>query len=143
MFSIFHYENFEAYTIKLTRDAELDIDDDLSQSYIKKISRSLRLRKGANPVRFIYDAEMPKKLLNLLVRELALTSKDSIIPGSRYHNFKDFMNFPAFGLDKLKYSPIVHLQHKDIGFSESILRCMRKKDIFLHFPYHSFDHVID
>ena len=143
IFSVFHYEISGAYTIKLTRDAELDIDDDLSQSYIKKISKSLQLRKGANPVRFIYDTEMPKMLLNLLVRGLALTSKDSIISGSRYHNFKDFMNFPGFGLHNLKYSPIVHLQHKDIGFWKSILRCMRRKDILLHFPYHSFHYVID
>lgn len=143
IFSFFTYNRFEAYTVKLTRDAELDIDDDMTQSYIKKISRSLKLRKEGNPVRFIYDAQMPKHLLSVFKTGLKLDDKDAVIPGARYHNFKDFMEFPDFGLNHLKYRQPPPLSHRHIEGRKSLMAAIDERDILLHYPYQSFNYVID
>ncbi len=143
IFAAFKFDKFDAWTVKLTRDAELDLVSDVSQSYIKKISRSLRQRKEGNPVRFVYDAALPQNFLDIFIKQLKLTGEDTLIPGARYHNFRDFMNFPDFGLNGLKYEPIRHLPHRDIKPRGSIMEAMDKKDILLHYPYHSFDYIID
>ncbi len=143
IFSIFRSDKYEAYALKMTRDAELDIDDDLSQSYINKITKSLKLRKEGNPASFTYDAQMPEAFRDLLKIKLQLTKDDTVIPGSRYHNFKDFMDFPNIGNKSLKYKPIVILPHRNIDKDKSLLEIMRKKDLLLHYPYQSFKYVID
>jgi polyphosphate kinase len=137
------YDTFSAYTIKMTRDAELDIVDDVSESYIEKVSKSLKQRKEGNPVRFTYDAEIPQDFLDLLMKHLNLTQSDTLIAGSRYHNNSDFMNFPKIGGRHLRYPPIKVLAHKDIDEKESLLRAIRDKDILLHYPYQNFDYIID
>jgi len=143
IFSIFSFDRYEAYTIKITRDAELDIDDDISESYMEKLHKSLKQRQAGNPVRFIYDSKIPSNFLKLLKEKINLTKEDTLIAGSKYHNNRDFMDFPAIGSRQLKYSSIKNLSHKDIHPEKSLLRSMRKKDILLHYPYHSFDYVID
>ena len=143
VFFIFDFDEISAYTIKLTKDAELDIADDYLASYIDKLSRSLQQRKKGTPVRFIYDREMPSDLFNILTRKLNFGPDDVIIPGNRYHNFKDFMHFPNLGRKKLYYEPLPPLHHRDIPPCKSILSAITKKDIMLFFPYHSFDHFID
>jgi polyphosphate kinase len=143
IFSFLPFDTFEAYTIKVTRDAELDIDDDLTQSYIKKVSRSLKMRKGGLPVRFIYDSSMPEPLLAFLTRKLPLTKDDTIIPGSKYHNFKDFINFPDMRLKRLNYKPVKSLSHNELSHKKSLFKILSKKDVMLHFPYQSFHPVID
>jgi polyphosphate kinase len=143
IFFIFNFDEFSAYTIKVTRDAELDIDDDISESYVEKLSRSLHQRKWGNPVRFIHDREMPEDLLKLLKKKLNLGPDDVIIPANRYHNFKDFMKFPNLGKKKFFFEPMVPVQHRDIMPGKSILSVIKKKDIMLFFPYHPFDHFID
>jgi len=143
MFSTLPYEKFSAYTIKITRDAELDIDNDFSESYIEKVSKSLRQRKEGNPVRFTYDAEIPQEFLNSLIRKLNLTKGDTFIAGSRYHNNRDFMDFPKIGSRHLHYPSSAPLRHKDINEKERLLKVIRRTDILLHFPYETFAHVID
>ncbi|MBN2441020.1 MAG: polyphosphate kinase 1 [Spirochaetales bacterium] len=143
IFALFHYNTVEAYTIKLTRDAELDIEDDVSQSMIKKVAKSLRQRKEGNPVRFIYDETIPEDLLNFLIKQLDLTRADARIPGSRYHNFKDFMNFPDFNIHELKYEPFHFLPQKDTARNNILIKTIRTRDILLHYPYQSFHYVID
>jgi polyphosphate kinase len=143
IFSIFLYEKFAAYTIKITRDAELDIDSDISESYLEKMHKSLQKRKAGNPVRFIYDAQMPDDFLKMLIKKIKLTEEDTLIAGSKYHNNRDLMNFPVIGSRQLKYPAIKSLSHKDIAPDQSLLKSMRKMDILLHYPYHSFDYVID
>ncbi len=106
LFEQFHFDHFEAYTIKLTRDAELDIDNDLSKSFLEKIDESVTDRKKGQPVRFVYDESIPKDLLNYLIRRLELDEDDNLIPGGRYHNFKDFMKFPNLGKDHLQYEKL-------------------------------------
>ncbi|MCX6302759.1 MAG: polyphosphate kinase 1 [Bacteroidia bacterium] len=143
IFYIFDFDEFSAYTIKLTKDAELEIADDISESYIEKLSKSLHQRKLGTPVRFIYDRKMPDDLLNILKKKLNFGPNDVVVPSDRYHNFKDFMRFPNLGKKKFYHEPLVPIPHRDIQPGKSILSAVKKKDIMLFFPYHSFDHFID
>lgn len=143
IFFIFEFDRIEAYTIKLTKDAELEIADDISESFIDKMSRSLQQRKWGSPVRFIYDREIPQDFLKLLTRKLKFGPDDAMIPGNRYHNFKDFIRFPDMGKKKFYFDPLPPILHKDILPGKSILSVIKKKDIMLLFPYNPFDHFID
>ena len=143
IFSIFHYDIHEAYTIKLTRDAELDFDTDFSQSFIEKVQRGVKKRKLGSPVRFIYDAAIPRDLLQFILKKLKLEETENIIPGGRYHNFKDFINFPGIGPASLQYESKPPLAHKDLRSGTSLLDIIRKQDILLSFPYHSFSYIIE
>jgi len=143
IFSVLNIDEFEAFTVKLTRDAELDIEDDLSESYIRKVSKSLKHRKEGNPVRFIYDAKLPKSLLNYFAKQLQLNKEDVFIPGAKYHNFRDFMNFPDFNNPDFRYEPFEVLPHKDINRTKSLLGTIEEKDLLIHFCYQSFNYVID
>ena len=144
IFSMFRFTHLEAYTIKLTRDAELDIDDDLSESYLRKIAKSLKQRKFGTPVRFVYDSQMPEHLLRFLTRKLKLQAlESSLIPGGKYHNFKDFMTFPRIGAPRLRYPPWPALPHRDFAQKKSLFTAMEKRDVLLHYPYQSFDSLID
>jgi len=143
IFFIFDFDEFSAYTIKLTKDAELEIADDISESYIDKLSRSLHQRKWGSPVRFIYDRKMPEDLLKILTKKLNFGPDDVVIPADRYHNFKDFMRFPNLGKKKFYYESLIPITHRDIQPGKSILSAIKKKDIMLFFPYHPFDHLID
>ncbi len=143
IFFIFDFDEIFAYTIKLTKDAEFEMVDDISESYIEKISRSLQQRRHGNPVRFIYDRKMPPDMLKMLTKMLKFGPNDVVIPGDRYHNSKDFMRLPNLGKKKFYYEPLKHIHHKDIQPGKSILSAIKKKDIMLFFPYHPFDHLID
>lgn len=143
IFFIFDFDEISAYTIKLTKDAELEIVDDISESYIDKMSRSLQQRKWGSPVRFIYDREMPQEFLKILTKKLNFGPDDVVIPGNRYHNFKDFIKFPKLGRKKFYYEPLTPILHKDIQPGRSILSAIKKKDIMLFFPYQPFDYFID
>lgn len=143
IFFIFDFDELAAYTIKLTKDAELEIVDDISESYIEKLSKSIHQRKWGSPVRFIYDRKMPADLLNILTKKLNFGPDDVILPADRYQNLKDFMNFPNLGKKKFYYEPLVPITHRDIQPGKSILSAIKKRDIMLHFPYHPFDHFID
>jgi polyphosphate kinase len=143
IFSIFNYDDFQAYTIKLTRDAEMELDNDVSKSLMERLSESLKQRKKGRPVRFIYDKEIPESMLKLLLDSLKISRKDNVIHGGRYHNFKDFMDFPNVGGEHLEYPPFPALPHRYLSGSKSILGSIRNKDIMLHFPYQSFQYIID
>ncbi len=143
IFSASPYSRVSAYTIKLTRDAELDIDDDVFESYIRKIHKSLKQRKEGQPVRLVIDSEIPRDLLRLVTRKLDMRHEDPIIAGSRYHNFKDFTGFPDIGRRQLRYPPVAPVPHPDIAGHRSLIQAIAEKDILLHFPYHSFDAIID
>jgi len=143
IFFLFDFDEIYAYTIKLTRDAELDIAEDISESYIDKISRSLQQRRHGAPVRFIYDREMPREMLKILTKLFKFGPDDVIIPSNRYHNFKDFVQFPYLGRKKFYFAPLKPVPHRDIQPGKSILSAIKKKDIMLFFPYNPFDHFID
>ncbi|MCU0645789.1 MAG: polyphosphate kinase 1 [bacterium] len=143
IFAIFQYDKFEAFTIKLTRDAEVDIEDDVTKSFFEKISKSIRKRKLGQPVRFVYDRKMPKDLLEFILTRGNLKNFENVIPGGRYHNAKDFMSFPNVGSNHLENKKLPALHHKAFQKHQSIFKAIREKDILLHFPYHSFHHIID
>jgi polyphosphate kinase len=142
IFSFFGYDQFSAHTIKVTRDAEIDIDNDLSTSMIQKLEKGLKNRKKGKPVRFVYDRDIPPSLLTYLVKRMGLSHKDNLIAGGRIHNFKDFMNFPdqVFVSQKLRKKPFTHPQLRN---AHSVTNTILEKDILLNFPYHSFNSVID
>ncbi len=143
IFSILPFDEISAYTIKVTRDAELEIADDISESYIDKLSRSLQQRKKGSPVRFVHDREMPAEFLKILSKKLNLGSEDVIMPGNRYHNFKDFMKFIEVEGEGLNYPKLTPVRHPALPYGKSILSVIRKRDIMFYFPYHPFDHFID
>ncbi len=143
IFSIFEADELEAFTFKFTRDAELNLDDDLSVSYIDKMEKSLQNRKKGEPVRFVYDRNMPEDLKKYLLKSLNLRDGLNAIPGGRYHNFKDFADFPDFGKKNLIYEKLPPLDHPDLVNAKRYLEVFDKKDILLHFPYQKFDYVVD
>ncbi|NQU84922.1 MAG: polyphosphate kinase 1, partial [Mariniphaga sp.] len=143
LYCIFDYDIHEAYTVKLTRDAELDIDDDISKSFIEKMGASLKKRKKGRPVRLIYDREIPKDLLKFIMKKMKLDKNENGLPGGRYHNHKDFMDFPEIGKPNHYYTKQPSLRHKDLLPNTSILKIIRSKDVMLHYPYHTFGHYID
>ncbi|HLP20572.1 MAG TPA: polyphosphate kinase 1, partial [Chitinophagales bacterium] len=142
VFSFFPYNKIEAYTIKLTRDAEMDIDNDVSQSFLDKLSKGVKARQKGNPVRFVYDDSIPHDLLDFIKGKMKLRDLDNLIPGGRYHNFKDFMKFPTLGKD-LVYQKLKPLQHKALKGNQSYFDVLKKQDVMLHYPYHSFSYFID
>jgi polyphosphate kinase len=143
IFAVFNFDIGGAYTLKLTRDAELDLSDDLSESYIRKVSKSVKQRKAGNPVRLVYDEQMPEAFLSFLAKQLGTRQDDTLVPGAKYHNFKDFMNFPQVGAKRLRNEPQAFLPHESIDPRTSLFNVIRGRDIVLHFPYHSFNHFID
>jgi polyphosphate kinase len=94
IFSYFGYDEYHSHVFKVTRDAEIDIDNDISTTLIQKIEKGLKNRRKGKPVRFIYDREMDPGLLEYLIRKFSLSKRDNIIPGGRIHNFREFMDFP-------------------------------------------------
>lgn len=143
IFAFYGFDNYEAYTIKITRDAELDIDDDIAKSFIEKMSLSLKRRKKAKAVRFVYDSKIPDDLLKFIVKKMDLDKYDNIIPGGRYHNFRDFIDFPSIGPKRIENKPTPPLPSLYFKHHESLLKVIRERDVILHYPYQSFSHYID
>lgn len=143
IYYIYSFDDISAYTIKLTKDAELDIDDDLSEGYVSKIEQSLKQRKKGNPVRFVYDSQIPVDFLEYITRKLNFDDNDAVIPGGRYHNSKDFMNFPSISRNDLKYDPMDPIPFTQFEKHKSLFSAIKEKDCLLNFPYHSFSYFID
>lgn len=143
IFAIFNYDSGEAWTVKLTRDAELDMDNDVSQSILEQISKGVAGRKTGEPVRFVFDNSIAKDLLDYVIQHLGLDDASNLIPGGRYHNFKDFMKFPNVGSPELEYEQVPPIGHKLLLNHKSILEVIRKKDFMLHVPYHDFNLFIN
>ncbi len=144
IFNVFGFKTAEAYNVKLTRDAELDIDNDVSKSMIEKISKSVKARKQGQPVRFVYDAAMPDDMLKYIMKKLGMAKKDNAIPGGRYHNFKNFIDFPSLGEKDLIYNHPKQLQNKYLASNpNTTLYAIKQQDILLHYPYHTYNHIIN
>ena len=134
--------DFEAYSFKFTRDAEMEIDNDLRTGTLQKISKGVKSRKRGQPLRVLYDASMPKDLLKRILKRLDLDQLDTVLASGRYHNHKDFMKFPDFGRKDLKYPAWYPILKKELDGPESILTKIQQRDRFIHVPYHSFDSFI-
>ena len=142
IFNIFDYEEASAHMIKITRDAKLDIDNDFKKSFIEKISKSVQERRDGDPVRFVYDKNIDKDTLQFLMEKMNIDDTDSIIPGGRYHNRRDYMNFPTPKRGNLTYNSMVPLAIKGLDLSTSLFKAIAKKDYLLYAPYHSFSYLI-
>lgn len=136
------YQIVCSYSIKLTRDAELYIDDEFSGNLLEKIKKSLKNRNIGAPSRFLYDSRMPKDFLKFL-REALIIDKDDLIPGGRYHNLSDFFTFPNPGRRDLENIPLPFLRNKELDKYPDIFEAIDKKDFALHFPYHTYDYVLE
>lgn len=142
IFTMFEYEAISAHMIKITRDAELDMDNDLSKSFIEKISSSVEHRKIGDPVRFVYDKSIGKDTLQFLREKMNIEDTDSVIPGGRYHNRRDYMGFPSLGRQDLLYDKITPLPIKGLSMEGSILEEIAKKDYLQYTPYHTFAYIL-
>ena len=143
IFSLFDYTSIEAHMLKITRDAELDIDDiDLSKSYIKKILEYVNKRKISNPVRLVYDKKIPKKTLKYLLEKINISSYDSLIPGGKYHHRSDYMNFPDLQRDELLYKKQKPLDIKNLNIESNLLDQISLRDFLMYTPYHSFSYLV-
>lgn len=142
IFTMFDYEEISANMIKITRDAELDIDNDLSKSFIQKISSSVAHRKISDPVRFVYDKKIQIDTLRYLKEKMNIEENDSVIPGGRYHNRRDYMDFPSLGRKDLLYDKIAPLLVKGLSLEGSILERIAQKDYLIYTPYHTYSYVI-
>lgn len=141
IFSYFNYTKFESYIFKVTKDAELDIDNDITTSLVQKIQKGIKNRRIGKPTRFVFDKEMDSGLLEYLMKKLQLTRMDNIIPGGRIHNFRHFMDFPdVFKQKRLRRQSFTH---PELVNTSRVTDIILKRDVLLHFPYHSFNSVID
>ena len=142
IFSIFNYESVSAHMIKITRDAQLEIDSDQSKSLMEKISKGVKERRIGEPVRFVYDQSIEKDTLNFFLTRMGIDATDSIIPGGRYHNRRDYMSFPNLGRYDLLYKQNPPLPIPGLSLDGSILNKIREKDYLLNAPYQSFSYII-
>jgi len=142
IFASLNYDSYEAYNIKFTRDAEMEFDNSAYQGVLEKVSKGVKSRKSGEPVRFVYDREIPKDLLRFIEKLLRIERKDAHIGGARYHNLKDFLSFPKVGRPDLKFEPQPPIPIHAFENAISIISLIRTKDQYLHYPYHSFDNYI-
>jgi polyphosphate kinase len=142
VFAYFGYDTYESWVFKVTRDAEIDIDNDVSTTLMQKIEKGLKNRRKGKPTRFVYDREMDKGLIDYLTKRLNLSKKSgNLIPGGRIHNFRHFMDFPdVFPKKGQRRRPF---QHPSLMKSPRVTDVVLEEDVMLHFPYHSFNPVID
>ncbi|MBT0727642.1 polyphosphate kinase 1 [Rosenbergiella australiborealis] len=139
----FDYDQLNAYSMKMTRDAEYDLVTEMESSLLELMSSSLKQRLTAEPVRFVYQRDMPSEMVSLLCEKLSITNFDSILPGGRYHNFKDFISFPNVGKANLENKPLPPIRHKGFNPFRNGFDAIRDRDILLYYPYHTFEHVLE
>ncbi|WP_215395924.1 polyphosphate kinase 1 [Rheinheimera oceanensis] len=139
----FEFDHIQAYSLKLTRDAEYNISDTLDQSLLDKMSKGIRQRLKSEPVRLVYDAAMPEQMLRVLSKQLGTSSTDSLIPGSRYRNFKDFISFPNIGHQSTEFPPMPPLKSPEFEQYTTSFDAIRAGDILLHYPYHNFGYFTE
>lgn len=140
---VFDIQFADAYCFKFSRDAEIEIEASINESLIEKMASSLKQRRKADAVRFVYDSAMPEPLLEYLRKRLGFGRYDSLIPGGRYHNSKDYISFPNEGPKYLEFKPLAPVRIPELDASSNIFNELRKRDYLLYYPYHPFDYVVD
>ncbi|KKL66261.1 hypothetical protein LCGC14_2146760, partial [marine sediment metagenome] len=141
--SFFSFTEIQGYAIKLTRDAEYNLDDELEEGILDKMSKGLKQRVYAEPVRLVYDQTMPESMLKVMKKRLGVTHHDALIPGGRYRNFRDFIGFPNIGRQYLENKPLPALQSTAFNNHASIFAAITQQDILLYYPYHTFNHLLE
>ncbi|MCG9701490.1 polyphosphate kinase 1 [Vibrio natriegens] len=139
----FDYDELSGYAMKMTRDAEYDLRNEIEYSLLEQMSEGVNQRLTAMPVRFVYEREMPQNMLDFLCSKMRISSYDNLIPGSRYQNFKDFISFPNVGRDYLENKPMPPMKCADFEGYPNSFEAIKAKDILLYYPYHTFDHITE
>lgn len=139
----FEYDTAEAYAMKMTRDAEYDLTNEVDHSLLENMSDSLDQRLTALPVRFVYQRDMPEDMVKHILAMLRITDYDSVLPGARYHNFKDFIGFPNVGMRYLEYPPLPPIDSADFKQYPTAFDAIRERDVLLYYPYHTFRHMTE
>jgi polyphosphate kinase len=142
IFNLFDYTSIEAHMVKITRDAELDLEEDVGKSYIEKIRNSVEERMIGDPVRLVYDKKILDSTLKFIMNKLGISSTDSLIPGGKYHHKRDYMNFPSLDRNDLLYTKVPSLEVKGLGLDGKIIKSIAQKDYLLYAPYHNYYYVI-
>ncbi|ELB2043675.1 polyphosphate kinase 1 [Vibrio parahaemolyticus] len=137
----FDYDELAGYAMKMTRDAEYDLRNEIEYSLLEQMSAGVNQRLTAMPVRFVYEREMPQEMLDFLCSKLRISNYDNLIPGGRYHNFKDFIAFPNVGREYLENKPMPPMKCADFEDYANSFEAIKAKDILLYYPYHTFDHI--
>jgi polyphosphate kinase len=139
----FEYDSLNCYAMKMTRDAEYDLSFEVEHSLLEQMSEGVAQRLSAMPVRFVYEHTMPENMLSFLCEKLGMSNYDSLIPGGRYHNFKDFIAFPNMGREYLENKPLPPMKCADFDHHHNTFNAIKEKDILLYYPYHTFDHITE
>ena len=142
LFKSLPYDTFEVYTIKITRDSEMEIEAELGEGIVDKVSKGIKSRRYGSPLRFIYDSSMSDDMKKYLLKKINFKKSGTIIPGGRYHNFKDFMDFPTMGRSDLVYQKTTGIENETIKAADSVIKAIEKQDLFLHYPYCSFSQYV-
>lgn len=142
LFKSLDYDSFEAYTLKITRDSEMEIEAELGEGIVDKVSKGIKSRRFGSPLRFLYDRTMPDEMKRYILKKIKFKKSGTIIAGGRYHNFKDFMDFPTLGKTDLVYAKTIGLENETIKQSQSVIKAIEKQDLFLHYPYYSFSQYV-
>ena len=143
IFRLFEASKLESFALKATRDAALDMDDDVARSVMNRVERGLKKRKQGEYVRILHDRDMPEDMLQTLLKKMKVTSAVSVIAGDRYHNRRDLMSFPDFGRSDLVYPPQPALTHPRLDAATSVMNAVKEGDLMVHCPYHKFVHIVD
>lgn len=133
---------YRAYSFKFTKDAEMEVDNDADYGTMERIAIGVDSRKRGEPIRVLYDRDMPQSMQKKILERLDIRELDTSLASGRYQNHKDLMTFPDCGHDELKYPKWKHLMKPEFLSEQSILDLIREKDRFIHVPYHSFDAYI-
>ncbi|GAB0109859.1 polyphosphate kinase 1 [Pseudoalteromonas distincta] len=141
--NFFNFESIQGHAIKLTRDAEYNLDDELEEGLLDKMSKGLKQRIYAEPVRLVYDEAMPENMLKVMKKRLNVTHHDALIPAGRYRNFRDFIAFPNVGRQYLENKPLPALQSTAFNKHTSVFDAIAEQDILLYYPYHTFNHLLE
>ncbi|MDD3107950.1 MAG: RNA degradosome polyphosphate kinase [Alistipes sp.] len=136
------YDTFEAYTLKFTRDAEMALEGDVEEGLVEKVARGVKQRKKGEPIRLVYDRRMPEAMLRYFEQIFVIDSYDTCVGGGRYHNMKDLMDFPHCHREDLRFAPQPPVEIPEMGAAESLLALIRRQDLYLHYPYHSFSNYL-
>ncbi|MGC3978550.1 MAG: RNA degradosome polyphosphate kinase [Paludibacteraceae bacterium] len=142
LFKCLPYDMFEAYTFKITRDSEMEIVSEMGEGIVEKVSKGVKSRRFGSPLRLVYDSAMPEEMKKHLIKRLDLKKSAAILPGGRYHNFKDFIGFPSLGVDTFVYKEPEPIENKIIARSNSVIEAIERQDLFLHYPYYSFSQYV-
>ncbi len=142
LFRSLPYDTFDIYTTKITRDSEMETEAELGEGIVEKVSKGIKSRRYGSPLRFIYDRTMPEEMKKYLLKKINFKKNGTIIPGGRYHNFKDFMGFPTLGRADLVYPKTSGLENETIRASNSVIKAIEAQDLFLHYPYYSFSQYV-